>query len=264
MYPPASPSPRSARRGDLSAAAEEPDRSEVDPFVPGLDHEVENAVGVGHAGMDPDGELERTPADRCVGNGDGIASPYRMLLAYIAVPTSTAVEGGDGVGGGGGRGRLATQASGERLDLIDQRPLEHGVAAVAHHELATARAERADHLDPAAVAVVEAAAERDRSDSPARQLPGREHALRVASDRFHRVDLAVDHGLERDVLPGEPAHHVELVHSHVEQWSAAGEAEGGGGRFAVPLPRLDEGDLAERAAVISSRSARSSGTNRRQ
>ena len=104
---------------DLVAAAEEPDRSEVDPVVTRLDHRVVHAIGVWDAGMDADGELERAPADGCVGDGDG---HVRAPLLYIAVPTSTAVQGGDGVVGGGGRGRLAAEAGSERLDLVDECP----------------------------------------------------------------------------------------------------------------------------------------------
>ena len=178
-------------------------------------------------------------------------------VTVMVLPSNICVHGGadldrgecgDGVVGGCGGGRLAAQAGSEGFDLIDQRTLEDGIAAVAHHELATAGAERADHLDPAAVAMVEATAERDHRDSPTGQLSGGEHTLGVARDRLDRVDVAVDTACKRDVLAGEPAHHVELVHSHVEQRTAAREAEGGGGRFAVPLPRLDESDLAERTA----------------
>ena len=59
-----------------------------------------------------------------------------------------------------------------------------------------------------------------------------------AEARRHGVELV-------DLLPGEPARLVELVHAHVDGDAAAAGAEGGRRRRSVPLPAGNPRDLAE-------------------
>ena len=161
--------------------------------------------------------------------------------------------GGDrrhGVGPGGSRLRPAFEhRGGERLGLRGESVEEHPLARLSPHEEAARVALGSHQLDPAAVAVREASAERDGCDGAAREAADELHALGIAGDRLVRADGRRDGVQPDELLPGQPAELIELVDAHVDEDPAAAAPERSRRRPLVPLPARDEGEL----AVLSGR-----------
>jgi len=117
-------------------------------------------------------------------------------------------------------------------------------SAVPPHEEAPPVTLGAHQLDPAGVARREPHAQRDRRDRAGREGGENLDAVGVAGDRGARGDSGGERDHPTDLLPRQPPHLVELVHSHVDEDPASALTEPGGRRAFVPLPARDERELA--------------------
>jgi hypothetical protein len=138
---------------------------------------------------------------------------------------------------GGAHGRAAHRCR-EGIQLGGDPGQYHLLALLGPDEGQPLVPARSDHLHPARVRMREPPSERDGRKRAARQ-PQRDHRARLVAgggrQRRHLLDL----------LPGQPAQLVDLVHTHVDDDSAAAPLELGRRRVLIPLVEDDQRQLAE-------------------